>query len=161
MKLDLERAIILRKEGKLNESNERLVKLADKFPEDPLVQYHCAWSFDALGHEAEAVPYYKTAIQQGLSGEDLEGALLGLGSTYRTLGQYEESKATLEKGISLFPNNNALKAFYAMSLYNVNEHSKAMEILLKCLTETSNDPKVIRYKRAIDFYSNKLDTTWK
>ncbi len=47
-----------------------------------------------------------------------------------------------------------------MTLYNLNEHSKAMELLLKCLTETTKDAEIISYKKAIDFYSDKLDKIW-
>lgn len=57
------------------------MKLVELYPEDPVVQYQCAWSFDILGKEAKAVPHYKKAIKEGLNGKDLEGAFLGLGST--------------------------------------------------------------------------------
>ncbi|MDH6564444.1 hypothetical protein M2166_003277 [Bacillus sp. TBS-096] len=36
-----------------------------------------------------------------------------------------------------------------------------MEILLNCLTETTKDPAILSYRKAIDFYSNQLDTLWK
>lgn len=48
-----------------------------------------------------------------------------------------------------------------MTLYNLGEHKAAMEILLQCLTETTMDQDILSYKRAIEFYSDKLDTTWK
>jgi hypothetical protein len=47
-----------------------------------------------------------------------------------------------------------------MTLYNLNEHSKAMELLLKCLIDTTTDDKILSYKKAIEFYSNKLDEVW-
>ncbi|TCP68322.1 tetratricopeptide repeat protein [Baia soyae] len=57
-----------------------------------MLDYVSAWSHDVLCLESEAIPYYERAIELGLSKEDdLEGALLGLGSTYRVLGQYEKS----------------------------------------------------------------------
>ncbi len=86
---------------------------------------------------------------------------MGLGSTYRTLGEYEKSKSALLKGIELFSNNKAIQTFYAMTLYNLNEHSQAMELLLKCLIETTKDAEIISYKKAIDFYSDKLDEVWR
>ncbi|WP_199690076.1 MULTISPECIES: hypothetical protein [Clostridia] len=86
---------------------------------------------------------------------------MGLGSTYRTLGEYEKSRRIFLKGMELFPNNKALQTFYSMTLYNLNEHSKAMELLLKCLIDTTNDAEIISYKKAITFYSDKLDETWK
>ncbi|MEH7381014.1 tetratricopeptide repeat protein [Bacillus sp. JJ1533] len=154
-------AMELRKEGRLKESNERLLKLVKENPENPQLNYQVAWSFDVLGLESEAVPFYENAIKLGLPDEDLEGALLGLGSTYRTLGEYEKSETTLLKGIELFPENHALKAFYAMALYNLGSYAEAMELLLKSLAGTSSDTSLQRYKRAIEFYADKLDETWK
>jgi tetratricopeptide (TPR) repeat protein len=161
MQTEVNRAIALRHEGKEKESNELLVKLIKQFPEDPFVHYQCAWSFDLLGRETEAIPFYESAIQLGLSGDDLEGALLGLGSSYRALGEYEKSKQIFQKGMDLFPNNRALKVFYSMVLYNTNEHDTAMEILLTCLIDTTNDEQILHYKKAIQFYSDKLNTTWR
>ncbi|WP_026675286.1 tetratricopeptide repeat protein [Alkalihalobacterium bogoriense] len=161
MKKQLDKALELRKNGSHKESNEWLMRLVEEFPEDAYINYQCAWSFDLLGEEANAVPYYEKAIKIGLPPKDLEGALLGLGSTYRTLGEYEKSKKTFQKGIEQFPHNRAIQTFYAMTLYNLNEHHKAMELLLKCLIETTNDPEIKSYKRAIEFYSDKLDQIWK
>lgn len=89
---DLNYAIDLRKKGLLQESNELIITLVKKNPENPLLNYQCAWSFDVLGLEHEAVPYYEKAIQMGLSEEDLKGAYVGLGSTLRTIGEYAKSK---------------------------------------------------------------------
>jgi tetratricopeptide (TPR) repeat protein len=91
----------------------------------------------------------------------MEGAIVGLGSTYRALGEYEKSKKTFLKGMELFPDNHVIKVFYSMTLYNLKEHSKAMELLLKCLLNTTNDNEILSYKKALHFYSDKLDQTWK
>ncbi|MCE7793800.1 tetratricopeptide repeat protein [Salipaludibacillus sp. CUR1] len=161
MNKELDKAIYLRKRGNHKESNELLMRLVEEFPDDPTINYQCAWSFDILGEEANAVPFYENAIKFGLPSKDLEGVLLGLGSTYRTLGEYKKSKSTFLKGIKLFPDNRAMQTFYSMTLYNLNEHSKAMELLLKCLIETTQDLEIASYKKAIEFYSDKLDETWK
>lgn len=157
----LDIALGFRKVGMLKESNEIFLKLVEEFPQDAMLNYQCAWSFDVLGEETEAVPYYENAIQLGLPDEELQGAYLGLGSTYRTLGEYEKSKEVLVKGIELYPNNRALQVFYSMTLYNLKEHASAMELLLKGLIETSSDENILHYKRAIHFYSDKLDQTWR
>lgn len=156
----LKQAIRMREAGELEKANEQFMELVRDFPEDATVTYQCAWSFDALGEEAKAVPFYERAIELGLSSEELEGAYLGLGSTYRTLGDYEKSKETFAKAMEMFPANQVLPTFYAMTLYNLQEHSKAMELLLKCLAETSADPDIVSYKRAIEFYSTQLDKVW-
>lgn len=85
---------------------------------------------------------------------------LRLGSTFRTLGKYQQSQETLSKAIALFPENQALQVFYAMTLYNLNEHSNAMELLLNCIANSSTDVNIQKYKRAIQFYAEKLDETW-
>lgn len=161
MQKEVNRAIELRHEGKQKESNELLVKLVAEHPKDAYVHYQCAWSFDLLGMEAEAIPFYESAIDLGLSGKDLEGAILGLGSSCRALGEYGKAKNVFQKGIELFPNNRALKVFYSMALYNLKEHDSAMELLLTCLIDTTADEDILHYKRAIQFYSDKLDEVWK
>lgn len=89
---ELERAVKLRKEGKLGESNEILINLTDEYPDNSIINYQCVCSFDVMGLEKQAVPYYEKSILIGLPDKDLQGAFLGLGSTYRTLGQYKKSK---------------------------------------------------------------------
>ncbi|MGD6831101.1 tetratricopeptide repeat protein [Sutcliffiella halmapala] len=160
MNYDLDKAIELRKSGKHKESNQLLIKLVQDFPEDASINYHCAWSFDLLGEESNAVPFYEKAIKLGLPTNELEGAFLGLGSTYRTLREYEKSKNIFQRGMEAFPNNRAIQVFYSMTLYNLKEHSSAMEILLKCLIDTTSDNEILRYERAIEFYSDRLDETW-
>ncbi|ATP42125.1 hypothetical protein CSE16_20095 [Solibacillus sp. R5-41] len=160
MKAQLELAIKLRQEGELIESNQLLLEMINKEPQDAYLNYQCAWSLDVLGEESRAVPFYEKAIQNGLAGEDLENALLGLGSTYRTLGEYEKSREVFQQGVTLFPNNRAIQVFFSMTLYNLNDHKTAMEFLLKCLVETTSDANIENYKRAIDFYADKLDEVW-
>ncbi|GKV70195.1 hypothetical protein NCCP2716_26930 [Sporosarcina sp. NCCP-2716] len=160
MEQRLQEAIRLREAGDHQKANEQFMELIRDFPEDAVVNYQCAWSFDVLGEEAKAVPFYERAIELGLSSEDLQGAYLGLGSTYRTLGDYEKSKKTFERAMEVFPANQVLPIFYAMTLYNLQEHSKAMELLLKCVAETSADPDIVSYKGAIEFYSTQLDKVW-
>lgn len=123
--------------------------------------YQTAWSFDLLGEEADAAPYYERAISLGLPDKELEGALLGLGSTYRTLGEYQKARYTLEKGMERFPDNRAMSVFYSMVLYNLGSHGEAMGLLLESLAETSSDEGIHQYRKAILFYADKLDTVWK
>ena len=157
----IEQALHLRKEGQLLESNRIFLQLVKEFPQDAYINYQCAWSFDTLGDESQAVPFYETAISLGLPEKDQEGAFIGLGSTYRTLGEYDKSQKTLEQGLKQFPTNRAMQVFLATTLYNLESHQQAMELLLKNIMETSNDEHIQSYKKAIEFYSNKLDQTWK
>jgi tetratricopeptide (TPR) repeat protein len=158
---ELEYAIKLRELGELKKSNLILQELADGKPDDALISYHAAWSFDLLGEESEAAPHYERAISRGLPDKELEGALLGLGSTYRTLGEYQKARYTLEKGMERFPDNRAMRVFYSMVLYNLGSHGEAMGLLLESLAETSSDEGIQQYRNAIFFYADKLDTVWK
>lgn len=157
----VQQAIHMRNEGKLQDSNELLLRLIAQLPDDAYINYQCAWSFDVLGQESKTVPYYEKAIQGTLHDDDLANAYLGLGSTYRALGEYENSKLTLEKGLMKFPHNLAIQVFYAMTLFNLNEHERSMEVLLKILATTSSNLDIQNYKRAIAFYSDKLSEVWK
>ncbi|MFF2175909.1 tetratricopeptide repeat protein [Lysinibacillus sp. NPDC058147] len=156
----LQHIITLRENGRLEEANQLMVALVNEEPENGYYQFQCAWTYDSLGKEQEAVPHYEKAIQLGLKPEFLVDAYLGLGSTYRTLGQYEQSKRILEQALSEFPEAEHVKVFYAMTLYNLREHSKAMETLLNTVIHTTNHKGIKNYSKAIKFYSDKLDQTW-
>jgi tetratricopeptide (TPR) repeat protein len=160
LKEKLLQGIRLREAGQYEEARRWLLELQADFPEDAQVNYQCAWVHDVLGLEKEAVPFYQLAIQEGLAGNDLRGALLGLGSTYRSLGEVEQAVQTLSRGLELFPNRREFEVFLAMAYYNRGEHSRAMELLLRTLAETSTDEGILRYQRAILFYADKLDQTW-
>ncbi|MEO1166779.1 MAG: tetratricopeptide repeat protein [Chloroflexota bacterium] len=74
----LAKAIQLREQKQYAQAETLLRELLTSNPTDPQVNYHLAWTCDAQGKESDAVPFYKTAITNGLSGEDLRRALLGL-----------------------------------------------------------------------------------
>lgn len=156
----VEKVKALRASGSLEDTIQYLNEILKTNPADPVVHYHVAWTHDALGKETDAVPAYEKAIALGLAGKDLEGAYVGLGSTYRCLGEYENSKRTFEKGIALFPENGALKVFLAMTLFNLRDHEKAMELLIKELAKSSTDPAIQTYRRALLHYSDKLNETF-
>ncbi|MDP5273277.1 tetratricopeptide repeat protein [Chengkuizengella axinellae] len=158
--LNLQKAITLRELGKYEESNLLLLQMVEEQPNDASIHYQVAWSFDVMEKEREAVPYYEKAISLGLAKEELKDAYLGLGSTYRTLGEYEKSKRIFQMAIEEFPSYRALKVFYSMTLFNLAHHDEAMEILLNNIVETTNDASIIDYKRAIHFYSDKLSRVW-
>jgi tetratricopeptide (TPR) repeat protein len=153
-------AIKLRESEKHEEARQLLLEIHADFPNDPQVNYQCAWIHDLLGLEREAIPFYEEAIQTGLSGIDLKSALLGMGSTYRCIGEYHKSIDTFQHALTLFPNSHEFNVFLAMAYYNVGEYSKAMEMLLNSLADTSKDEGILRYQSAIRFYSDKLNQIW-
>jgi tetratricopeptide (TPR) repeat protein len=142
------------------EARELLALLAEEYPINPVVQYKTACVYDFLGRERDAIPYYHAAIENDLPETYLREAYLGLGSTYRTLGQYAESKKILLEGLSRFPDANEMKIFLAMTLYNLGENHEAVSSLLKAIIETTSDEKIKNYERAILFYANDLNKIW-
>jgi tetratricopeptide (TPR) repeat protein len=156
----LARAVELRNSGHAEAARELLSELHAQRPDDPQVNLHRAWTHDKLGLEKEAVPFYERALELGLAGEDLRHALLGLGSTYRALGEYEKSKATLTRGVEEFPEDRGLQVFLAMALYNNGRAKEACEILLRLLSGTTAADDILVYKAAIDEYAADLDRTW-
>ena len=94
------------------------------------------------------------------AGHFRSGAMLGLGSTYRSLGEYEKALAYLQKGAARFPDSNEFHVFMAMTLYNLGRHPEAMELLLRVIATTTSDEWIKRYQRALLFYADKLDQTW-
>ncbi|WP_028608423.1 tetratricopeptide repeat protein [Paenibacillus harenae] len=157
---DLEKAIQLREAGKLDEARSILLEIVDQEPLNASVWYQCAWIHDVMGLEREAAPMYKRSIELGLADEERQGAYLGLGSTYRTLGMYDDAQFILEEAIREFPDRREFDVFYAMVRFNQKAYSDAMEILLTQLAETSKDKGIQSYKKAILFYSDKLDRIW-
>ena len=156
----LARAVELREGGELESARELLLQLRSEFADDAQVAVQTAWVHDSIGLEDEAVEHYEAAIAGDLTDEELRGALLGLGSTYRTLGRDVDSDRVLRKGIERFPDFPALRAFHAMTLYNLGRPRDAIEQLLKLLVETADEPSIRRYRRALSGYAEDLDRSW-
>lgn len=156
----LARAVELRNGGQTEAARALLSELHAVHPDDAQVNLQCAWVHDKLGLEKEAVPFYERALELSLAGNDLRHALLGLGSTYRALGEYEKSKATLTRGVEQFPEDRALRVFLAMALYNNGHAKEACEMLLRLLSETTAADDILVYQAAIDEYAADLDRTW-
>ncbi|WP_238649342.1 tetratricopeptide repeat protein [Paenibacillus piscarius] len=161
MNHSIEAAVELRSSGRAEEAKTMLLQLLPADGDNAELHYQLAWTHDVLGLEREAVPYYEQSLALGLpDDEQTAGAMLGLGSTYRTLGQYAESRELLEQGVVEFPQRAEFKAFLAMTLHNLGEHAEAMELLLKLLAETSAAPGIQEYHKAILFYADKLEQVW-
>jgi tetratricopeptide (TPR) repeat protein len=156
----LHSAIQYREAGKHQEARQLLLELISEIPDDPQVNYQCAWIHDLLGLEREAIPFYEKAIRGGLAADNLKSALLGLGSTYRAIGEYRKAIDTFQHALTLFPASHEFNVFLAMALHNIHEHARAMELLLNSLADTSADEGILRYRRAIRFYADKLEQTW-
>ena len=154
---ELESAIRLREVGDYQEAESLLVRVLVESPDDTEANHQMAWLYDVQSRERKAVPYYVRVIAGDLSVEERRGALLGLGSTYRAMGKYPEAVEVLGQGVSEFPADRAMQTFLALALYNVGEHRQAVDLLLKHLVETTSNPGIRSYEKALRFYAGRLD----
>lgn len=132
----------------------------ERAPDDARLHYLVACAYDGQGLEHEAVPHYVKAIATGLDGDELRNAHLGLGSTYRAIGRYEEALDTFDRGLEAFPGAPELLVFRAMTLHNLGRSEEAVSQLLKVLVEHTDDESILRYRRALEFYADRLSETW-
>ncbi|TDC86678.1 tetratricopeptide repeat protein [Nonomuraea deserti] len=154
---DLARAVRLREEGQGEQARQLLVELAQRHPGDAEVAYQAAWAHDALGLEAEAVPFYERALAgEGLSDADRLGAFTGFGSTLRVLGRHADALETFERGLKEFPGDGALRTFRAMALHNAGRSAEAVTTLLQVVAESD---RAGGYAPAIAYYADHLDET--
>lgn len=150
----------LRDAGLLDASRALSLSLLAEYPDDTALNLQAAWTHDTMGLEVEAVPFYERAIAAGLDDEDLRGALLGLGSTYRVIGRDADAARTLAQGIARFPDDGAMRAFYALALHSAGEHTHATQEFLRIILGTSQDPQIERYRRALSEYMEHPDERW-
>lgn len=151
------RARQLRQQDQLEASQELLFQLMKQYPDDPLVLFEVGGSFDVLGQEADAIPYYQEAIEAGLSGADLQECLVCLGSSQRVTGQFDEAVDTLEEAVAQFPDNNSGRVFLALAYYSQGEYEAATRLLLSLLLETTQDDDILAYNGALEYYKENLD----
>ncbi|MCR8642883.1 tetratricopeptide repeat protein [Paenibacillus sp. N1-5-1-14] len=130
------------------------------YPDQAEVYYQAAVAHDNSGLGKEAISLYERALELGLAGPDLERALMGMGSTLRYLGRYEQAVVTLRRGMAEFPDNRAIQVFLAMSLYNSQVYKESVEILISNLMDSTTDEKLHYFKRGITAYAEDLDETW-
>ena len=147
----------LRKSGDSTGTFEAVLQAIKHYPQSAGLNYLAASICDGERTETEAVPFYLKSLELGLSGQDRRDALLGLASTYRSLGEYEKSRDTFQLGIKEFPAYRPYYVFLALTQFNLKNSPDAIRLLLEQLIETSSDFEIKSYERALKFYSTRLD----
>lgn len=87
--------------------------------------------------------------------------MFGLGSTYRCLGEYEKSLKIFDQVVKEFEDDRFFRVFKALTLYNLGRFEDSVSELLVQLLNTTNDQSIKIYEKALRFYSDKLNETWK
>ena len=155
-KEELEAIVGARAHGQSKEIIPRLKSLDERHPNVAEINYQLAWSCDVLGRAADALPYYEKAIALGLAPNELSGALLGLGNTLRALGQQSRAVEILRSGKSQFPENREFDVFLALALHELGQHTAALQLMIETLCDTTEDPGLTAYQRAIRHAASKL-----
>lgn len=157
---DLDKAIQARQQHDYQTAERLFTELLAAQPDDPRLNYHYAWLCDAQGLERRAVAHYEKALAGELPPDERRGALLGLGSTYRTLGEYERAAERLRQGLEAFPAALEFELFYAMTLYNLGRSREAVSLLLQLIADHLPEDKLAGYQPAVRFYAQNLDQVW-
>lgn len=155
----IEEARELRRDDELEESQAMLLELMERFPDHPLVLFEVGGSYDVLGEEEMAVPYYRQSIAAGLQGDDLHECLVCLGSSLRVLGETDEAVSMLDQAVDEFPDRNSGRVFLALAQYSNGEADLAVSNLLSLLLKTTSDEDILAYADALDYYVDNLDET--
>lgn len=121
---------------------------------DPDATYEWASVHDFLGRESEAIPLYREALANRLSGDRHPQAIIQLASSLRNVGDAQAAVDLLQD----FPQDTAAgaagRAFLALALYDAGQPGAALRIALKALA-----PTLPLYGRAITSYADELETT--
>ncbi|MBK8985033.1 MAG: tetratricopeptide repeat protein [Chloroflexi bacterium] len=150
----------LREQDQLEASQAILLALMDEFPEDPVVLYEVGGSYDVMGQERDAIPYYEDAVEEGLSGDDLQECLICLGSCHRVIGEFAEAVAVLETAVAQFPDNKSGHVFLALAYYSNDQKEAAMRTLLDVLLQTTTNEDILAYADVFEFYKDNLEEVW-
>lgn len=137
-------------------------ELASRYANSAQDQYEIAGHHDNLGLEEEAIPYYEKALALGgLTEDDLMEAFLGLGSSYRNVGRFEESQQNFDQAMARYPKYQALKVFAAMTIFDQGRHTEAFALLLRVLAglkdEELDNSSIAVFHKAITFYADEYE----
>jgi tetratricopeptide (TPR) repeat protein len=134
---------------------DRIEHLAAELPPQHaagLFERACAQ--DSTGHPDVAVPLYRTALAQGLSGLRRRRATIQMASSLRNLGQPAQAAGLLAAELEQAPADEldgAVRAFLALALADLGREREA---LMHTLTALSHS--LPRYNRSLARYASEL-----
>lgn len=152
----VEEARALRRDDDLDGSQALLLALLEEYPSDPLVLFEVGGSYDVLGEEEMAVPYYRQALDEGLEEPDRQEFLICLGSSLRVVGEAEEAVDVLRQASADYPGLASVKAFLALALLDSGSEQEAVATLLDALLQASDSADVQAYASALEYYRDEL-----
>jgi tetratricopeptide (TPR) repeat protein len=134
---------------------ERVEHLAAELPpQHPVGLFERACAQDSTGHPDVAVPLYRAALTQGLSGLRRRRATIQMASSLRNLGQPEQAAKLLSSELAEALSDEldgAVRAFLALALADLGREREA---LMHTLTALSHS--LPRYNRSLARYASEL-----
>jgi tetratricopeptide (TPR) repeat protein len=112
-----------------------------------------AATHDRAGREAEAIPEYQEALRLGLPDDVRRQAMLGLGSSLRNVGRFDDAVAVLDDACARFPDDHALRAFRALAVASAGRCEQALGDALLLVAE---QVELGGYERALREYAREL-----
>jgi hypothetical protein len=136
-------------------------KLAAELPPDSAVaafERACAW--DSTGYSDRAVPLYRFALEQGLSGLRRRRAVIQMSSSLRNIGDVETAVDLLRAERSIDPStlddqtralDDAISAVLSLCLVDSGREREAVSVAVGALA-----PHLPRYQRSMANYARAL-----
>lgn len=122
-------------------------------PDDPAGLFERAASLDSTGHSDLAVPLYRRALDNGLTGERRRRAVIQMASSLRNLGRSEESVELLRAELEVTSDqlDDAVRTVLALALTDVGREREAVSIAVGALAAH-----LPRYQRSMATYARLL-----
>ncbi|GIG91716.1 tetratricopeptide repeat protein [Plantactinospora endophytica] len=148
-------------EGRDEEFRALIDGLAAELPDgDPVAAFERACAWDSTGHSDRAVPLYRRALDDGLSGYRRRRAVIQLSSSLRNVGQAELAVTLLEAERAIDPATldeqtrglgDAISAVLALCLVDAGREREAVSVAVAALA-----PHLPRYQRSMANYARLL-----
>ena len=125
-------------------------------PDNVRARFDVAGAYDTLGREAEAATAYEEVLRLGLDQlpeADQARWHIQYGHALRRLGRLAESRAVLEGGLMLFPDDGALPVFLAFTELAAGRPDAALAALLAGAAAADPFASRAHYRRAIRAYA--------
>ncbi len=134
--------------------------VAERPDGDPIGLFERACAWDSTGHSDRAVPLYKRALDDGLSGYRRRRAVIQMSSSLRNIGQVETAVSWLEAERGIDPASideqtrtlsDAISATLALCLVDSGREREAVSVAVGALA-----PHLPRYQRSMANYARML-----
>lgn len=125
-----------------NQQYKEAVKLADKgvslFPEDPEMLFSRGRALNLRKEFEKAITDFNRCIE--LNRKNLAEVYFQRGISYQNINMLDNSNQDFKKAIELNPNNEEYYSFYGITLYQLNEFKKAIEVFDIALSFGNENP---------------------